>query len=177
MGTTTAQRRIFYGRNKALRRIQSEARANGVELTESMLQALIAEALAVPLRDVKTMTDRLRARDASLDAPVASMEEEGANLSWIELLEEPGPPADVLVEVKNDGLYLKDRIREAVSTLPSREQIIIQERKLSDEPRSLESLGHELGISKERVRQLEAQALERLRVLLIQDRGVRELLS
>ena len=109
----------------------------------------------MPLRDVEMMEARLAGADFSLNAQQAG--EEGRE--WVETLEDDAPQAAEIVTRAADLDRARDWLAEALAALNARERMIIVERKLRDEPRTLESLGQELGLSKERIRQLEAQAL------------------
>jgi RNA polymerase sigma-32 factor len=120
---------------------------------------MIAEEVGVPLRDVEMMDARLAGADFSLNALQAG--EEGRE--WLETLEDEAPQAAETVTRSADIDRARGWLAEALGTLNARERMIIVERKLRDEPRTLESLGQELGLSKERIRQLEAQALTKLR--------------
>jgi RNA polymerase sigma-32 factor len=113
----------------------------------------------VPLRDVEMMDARPRRADFSLNAQQAG--EEGRE--WVETLEDDAPQAAETVTRRADITASAGWLAEAMGSLNARERMIIVERKLRDDPRTLESLGQELGLSKERIRQLEAQALAKLR--------------
>jgi RNA polymerase sigma-32 factor len=117
---------------------------------------MIAHEVGVPLRDVEMMEGRLSGSDFSLNATQSS-EDEGRE--WIDTLEDDGSRGDELVEKDHDLQALRDWLTDAMSNLNDRERFIVRERKLRDGARTLESLGEELNLSKERVRQLEdAQA-------------------
>jgi RNA polymerase sigma-32 factor len=123
----------------------------------------VATALRVPERDVEAMASRLSASDRSLNAPLT---DEGDG-EWQDLLasDEAGPEADVMEA--HDNIARAELVRDAMCELSDRERLIIRERKLEDDAVTLESLGERLGISKERVRQIEGNALEKLRRALI----------
>ncbi len=114
----------------------------------------------MPLHDVEMMEGRLAGSDYSLNA-TQSVDDEGRE--WIDALEDDAEGADVIVERDHDLDTLRDWLLAALSNLNPREQFIVRERKLRDQPRTLESLGNELGLSKERVRQLEAAAFQKMR--------------
>ena len=78
-------------------------------------------------------------------------------------IEDDGPRAEDKVAVSHDSAQLRQWLLTAMSALSDRERFIVRERKLREEPRTLESLGEELGLSKERVRQLEAAAFGKMR--------------
>ena len=128
-------------------------------LDAQRLREMIAEEVGVPLRDVELMEARLAGADFSLNAQQAG--EEGRE--WVETLEDEAPQAAETVTRNADLARARGWLADALGSLNPRERMIIVERKLRDDPRTLESLGQELGLSKERIRQLEAQALAKLR--------------
>ncbi|MEM9580604.1 MAG: sigma factor-like helix-turn-helix DNA-binding protein, partial [Pseudomonadota bacterium] len=113
-----------------------------------------------PLHDVEMMHGRLSGSDFSLNA-TQSTDDEGRE--WIDALEDDGAQAEEIVETRHDTAQLREWLLSAMSALNERERFIVRERKLLDRPRTLESLGDELGLSKERVRQLEAAAFQKMR--------------
>jgi len=159
-GSTSSQKSLFFNMRRVQARLEREATAAGVELESHVLHAQIAAELGVPVHDVEMMDGRLSGSDFSLDA-TQSVEDEGR--SWIDALEDDGPQAEEVVTNSHDNATLRHWLLNAFSTLNEREQYIVRERKLRDEPRTLESLGGELGLSKERVRQLEAAAFGKMR--------------
>ena len=136
-----------------------KARPSGV-LRQLLRRELIAIEVGVPLQDVEMMEGRLSGSDFSLNA-TQSVDDEGRE--WIDALEDDGPQAAETVENAHDNDTLRQWLLTALTSLNDREQFIVRERKLRDEPRTLESLGSELGLSKERVRQLEAAAFTKMR--------------
>ena len=126
--------------------------------------------IGVPLRDVEMMDARMAGSDFSLNA-VQSSDDEGRE--WIETLEDDAELTEDLVAGKKDRRTVQIWLNDAMAGLSDRERKILFDRKLADEPRTLESLGHELGLSKERVRQLENAALKKMRTHL-QDNVGRE---
>ena len=120
------------------------------------------------MNDVEMMDGRLSGSDFSLNATQAS-DEEGRE--WIETLEDENARADLTVEEEHDQKKLADWLDVAMDALNDREQFIVRERKLIENPRTLESLGAELGLSKERVRQLEAAAFGKMRKYLEKNAG------
>ena len=111
------------------------------------------------MTDVEMMDGRLSGSDFSLHATQSS-DDEGRE--WIEALEDDGTQAAEQVENSHDTDTLRQWLLSALSALNERERFIVRERKLREEPRTLESLGDELGLSKERVRQLESAAFGKL---------------
>ncbi|MCZ4261762.1 MAG: RNA polymerase factor sigma-32 [Limimaricola soesokkakensis] len=170
-GSTSSQKSLFFNMRRVQARIEREAAAEGRELDGATLRKMIAKEVGVPLADVEMMEGRLSGSDFSLNA-TQSTEDEGRE--WIEALEDEGIQAAELVQNNHDTDMLRQWLLSALSALNAREQFIVRERKLRDEPRTLESLGDELGLSKERVRQLEAAAFGKMRRSLeTQSREVR----
>jgi RNA polymerase sigma-32 factor len=141
-------------------RLEREAASRGETLDRYQLREMIAIEVGVPLHDVEMMEGRLAGSDFSLNA-TQSTEDEGRE--WIDALEDDSPQAADTVEHQHDIDALRGWLVQAMTKLNEREQFIIRERKLRDAPRTLESLGNELGLSKERVRQLEAGAFAKMR--------------
>lgn len=156
-GSTSSQKSLFFNMRRVQARIEREA---GVPLETHVLHEKIAAELGVPVHDVQMMDGRLSGSDFSLDATQSS-EDEGR--SWVDALEDDSPQADEIVTNSHDNATLRQWLTSAFSTLSERERFIVRERKLREDPRTLESLGGELGLSKERVRQLEAAAFTKMR--------------
>ena len=159
-GSTSSQKSLFFNMRRVQARLEREAAAEGRELDRQEMRELIAIEVCVPLHDVEMMEGRLSGSDFSLNATQSS-EDEGRE--WIDALEDNGPQAAETVENSHDNDTLRQWLMTALSALNDREQFIVRERKLRDDPRTLESLGTELGLSKERVRQLEAAAFGKMR--------------
>lgn len=174
-GSTSSQKSLFFNLRRVQARLEREAAQRGEVLERHRMRQMIAIEVGVPLRDVEMMEGRLRGGDFSLNV-TQSVDDEGRE--WIDTLEDDSAQASELVEARLDTAQLREWLAAALGTLPARQQFIIRERKLRDLPRTLESLGGELGLSKERVRQLEATALEKLRKRLeARSREVQDLLA
>jgi RNA polymerase sigma-32 factor len=162
-GSTSSQKSLFFNLRRVQARLEREAAASGETLQGHALREMIATEVGVPLKDVEMMMGRLSGSDFSLNATQSS-EEEGRE--WIDALEDDGPQASETVENNHDNDTLRHWLMTALNDLNERERFIVRERKLREEPRTLESLGTELGLSKERVRQLEAAAFGKMRKTL-----------
>ena len=167
-GSTSSQKSLFFNMRRVQAQLEREAQQTGENLDKHQLNQLIATEVGVPLNDVEMMDGRLSGSDFSLNATQAS-DEEGRE--WIETLEDENARADLTVEEEHDQKRLADWIGVAMDALNEREQFIVRERKLIESPRTLESLGAELGLSKERVRQLEAAAFGKMRKYLEKNAG------
>ncbi|MDJ0858536.1 MAG: RNA polymerase factor sigma-32 [Dinoroseobacter sp.] len=163
-GSTSSQKSLFFNMRRVQARLEREAAAVGENLDKHQLRQMIATEVGVPLHDVEMMEGRLAGSDYSLNATQSS-EDEGRE--WIDTLEDASPQAAETVEEDHDLETLRGWLVTAMDALNDRERFIVRERKLRDDPRTLESLGQELGLSKERVRQLEAAAFGKMRKSLI----------
>ena len=155
MGTTAAQKKLFFN----LRRMKGQIKAleEGDLRPDQVKQ--IATKLGVPEEDVVNMNRRLGG-DASLNAPVrADMEGGGEWQDW--LVDETPDQEERLVEseeLDNRRAYLA----KALSTLNDREKRIFEARRLAEDPATLEDLSEEFGVSRERIRQIEVRAFEKV---------------
>ena len=131
------------------------------------IYAEIAGALGVHTRDVELMDSRLSAPDTSLNAPLHDQENDTAKRQ--DFLVDGTALPDELVGEHVDQERRLTWLRSALTVLNERELRIVSERRLRDEGATLESLGESLGISKERVRQIENRALEKLRTVLLRE--------
>jgi RNA polymerase sigma-32 factor len=159
-GSTSSQKSLFFNLRRVQARLEREAMKRGETLDRHDMRQMIATEVGVPLRDVEMMEGRLSGSDFSLNATQSS-EDEGRE--WIDALEDDGEQAADAVQNSHDTDTLRQWLLTALTALSDREQFIVRERKLRDAPRTLESLGTELGLSKERVRQLEAAAFGKMR--------------
>jgi len=174
-GSTSSQKSLFFNMRRVQARLEREAAAEGRNLDRHQLHQLISTEIGVPLADVEMMEGRLSGSDFSLNA-TQSVEDEGRE--WIDALVDDSDQAAELVEHRHDTAQLREWLLMALNSLNDRERFIVRERKLREEPRTLESLGDELGLSKERVRQLEAAAFAKMRKSLeAQSREVQHFLA
>jgi RNA polymerase sigma-32 factor len=156
IGTTQAQRRLFFNLNKEKARLS----AMGIEPTH----AAIASSLKVDEEDVIEMDRRLARGDASLDAPVG--DSEGRQTTRMELLPTMTQGPDSIAEGAELSELVRERLEEFRATLSGKDLEIFDRRLVSDEPLTLQELGDQFGVSRERVRQLEARLTGKLREFL-----------
>ncbi|MGH7073350.1 MAG: RNA polymerase sigma factor RpoH [Stellaceae bacterium] len=168
LGTTAAQKKLFFN----LRRIKGRIAAieEGDLSPENVTR--IARELHVPEADVISMNRRLAGADNSLNAPVRA---EGAG-EWQDwLVDEDENQEELLGEMEELGLR-RDLLTAAMSHLSARERDILTERRLRDEPVTLEDLARKYGVSRERVRQIEVRAFEKLQAFMTAGAKERKLL-
>ncbi|MEP1145108.1 MAG: RNA polymerase factor sigma-32 [Henriciella sp.] len=157
-GTTAAQKSLFFN----LRRLRAKIDDTGDAVMTAANKKWVSEHLGVPERDVESMASRLSGSDRSLNAPLAV----DGDAQWQDLLPDESATPDQIVMEERDNAKRKEWIAEALQVLSERETLIISERRLTDDSVTLEVLGKRLGISKERVRQIEHQALNKLKKTL-----------
>ncbi|MBL8835107.1 MAG: RNA polymerase factor sigma-32 [Alphaproteobacteria bacterium] len=169
-GTTAAQKSLFFN----LRRLRSriDEAANGPLSRAS--QEKIAKTLQVRVADVAEMESRLSGPDQSLNATLA----EDGDDEWQDLLPDSRPTPEEVAMVGHDTHVRLKWLSDALGELSSREQVVIRQRRLEGDGDgvTLEELGKELGVSKERVRQIEQRALSKLRDALIRRAGTQSAL-
>lgn len=159
-GSTSPQKALFFNMRRVQAGLERDAQQRGERLDSHQLRHMIASEVGVSVADVELMEGRLSGSDFSLNAPQAS-DEEGRE--WIDTLEDPDTNTEAQVTHARDRAVLRDWLAEAMEGLSEREAFILRERRLTDKPRTLESLGQELSLSKERVRQVEAIAFGKMR--------------
>ena len=168
-GSTSSQKSLFFNMRRVQAQIEREAMQDGGSLDRSQLHELIATEIGVPIGDVEMMDGRLSGTDYSLNATQAT-DEDGRE--WIDIIEDENSIDAESVEEAHDQENLRNWLLGAMDGLSDREKFIVRERQVIDDPRTLESLGQELGLSKERVRQIEAAAFSKMRRFL--DKNARE---
>lgn len=158
-GTTAAQKSLFFN----LRRLRAKIDDGlGASMTDEG-RATIAETLSVSVGDVASMEMRMMAGDQSLNATISPTGED----AWQDFLADERPNPEDVVSERLDSRARTAWLRESLQELNDRERTIIRERRLREDGRTLEELGRRLGISKERVRQIEHRALQKLKVALM----------
>jgi RNA polymerase sigma-32 factor len=154
MGTTAAQKKLFFN----LRRLKAQMSALDEGDLKSEQVEKIAKALQVPETDVISMNRRLASPDHSLNAPVRA-DSEG---EWQDWLVDEGETQESELADREDLTNRRMLLGEALKSLNERERHILIERRLKDEPTTLEELSQQYNISRERVRQIEVRAFEKL---------------
>lgn len=162
-GTSSAQKTLFFN----LRRLRARLAQGSEELIGEEAHRTIAMAIGVPQADVELMDARLSAPDASLNAPMIDADSGGSS-ERIEFLVDHSPLPDENVTETIDSERRSQWLGHALDVLNERELRILQARRLQEDQVTLELLGDDLGISKERVRQIENRALEKLRRVLME---------
>ncbi|WP_345165380.1 RNA polymerase sigma factor RpoH [Sphingomonas daechungensis] len=170
MGTTAAQKKLFFN----LRRMKNQIEAFEEGDLKPADVAKIAKDLGVTEEEVVSMNRRMgMGGDTSLNAPLASTEGEG---QWQDFLVDEGPLQDERIAEDQESRVRHDLLMDALETLNEREKFILTERRLTDEPKTLEELSQVYGVSRERIRQIEVRAFEKLQSALIRLAGEKRLL-
>lgn len=159
-GSTTAQKQLFFNLRRLRAQLASVGSTDHMQIEE---RQSIADTLGVTIDDVEDMEYRISSSDLSLSAPKSLESDE----EWIDSLADHRINPEKSTINVHDNIVREQWIEEAMAHLSSRERIIIMARRLTDYPMTLEVLGSLLNISKERVRQLEARAIRKLRHVLM----------
>ena len=155
MGTTAAQKKLFFNLRKA--KSQIEALQEG-DLRPDQV-SLIATKLGVLDAEVISMNRRLAGGDASLNSPMRA-DSESEWQDW--LVDDQTPSQETVVADAQESRQRMGLLQEAMVELTDRERHILTERRLKDEPTTLEELAGQYGVSRERVRQIEVRAFEKI---------------
>jgi RNA polymerase sigma-32 factor len=162
IGTTQTQRKLFFN----LSREQARLAAMGIEPTAEK----VAVRLGVEEKEIEEMDKRMRATDLSLDAPVSDPSE-GGGTSRVELTPSPDERADDALAVHQFNSDLSVHLASFGATLEGREKYIFEKRLMTESPMTLQDIGNEFGLSRERVRQIERRLLNKLRAHLLENMG------
>jgi len=158
LGTTAAQKKLFFNLRKAKSHIGAIEEG---DLTPAHT-AKLADQLGVTEREVTEMNRRLTGPDSSLNAPLRSESEN----EWQDWLADDVPDQEARLAEREERGDRHDALTHALDALNERERDIIQERRLKDEPATLEELSQKYGVSRERVRQIEVRAFEKLQAAM-----------
>lgn len=159
MGTTAAQKKLFF----SLRKQKNRLRIMDFGDLNSDQAAELAAVMQVSEKEVVNMNRRLTALDVSLNAPLTQSEDE--SLEFQDLLVDEAPSPEAQTAESEEGELRRKFLKQALAELPERERNILVERRLTDDPVTLKELGKVYGISRERVRQLEVRAFEKVKSL------------
>ncbi|HIM19154.1 MAG TPA: RNA polymerase sigma factor RpoH [Rhodospirillales bacterium] len=160
MGTMSAQKKLFFSLRKAKRKLNIiDAQTIDPEKT-----AKLAEQFSISEADITHLDRRITARDLSLNAPISNSEED--SMEFIDILEDDTPSPEVLVARTQETEFRQKYLKDAMLQLSERERHIFTERRLKEDPITLEKLGEHYGISRERVRQLENRAYTKVQTII-----------
>ena len=162
-GTTASQKSLFFN----LRRLRARIAGPGATALTLEARAEIARLLGVREREVEAMDARLSGSDKSLNDPLGEFDDG----EWQDFLVDDSPTPEDTILAERDAEIRQRWLMTALSELTEREQTIIGERRLRDKGLTLAALGSRLGISKERVRQIEHEALGKLREAIVRQVG------
>ena len=152
MGTMAAQKKLFFSLRKAKRSLNI-IDSQGLDEEQA---SVLADKYGMSSSEIALMDQRITKRDLSLNTAVSNSEDEG--LEFIDLLEDETKSPEMLVSEAQENDIRNKYLLEAIEELTERERHIFKERRLSENPLTLEKLGEYYGISRERVRQLENRA-------------------
>ena len=158
LGTTQAQRRLFFALARTRRELEKLGAAEGNVVNAEE----IARKLNVKASEVREMEQRMGGRDLSLDAPMS----EDGDATHLDFVESEGASAVDEVADKQEADLTRERIRKALTRLDPRERFIIEHRVMGDSEMTLSELGEHFGFSRERARQLEIRAKDKLKAEL-----------
>jgi len=158
LGTTQAQRKLFFSLARTKRELDKMSVEHGLD-SDGADSSKIAKKLKVKPGEVEEMTQRMEGRDLSLDAPMG----DDGGYSHVDFVAGHGPSQDYELSSAQEQSMVSGRIGEALGRLDQRERYIIEQRVMSDRPMTLKELGEHFGFSRERARQLEIRAKEKLK--------------
>jgi RNA polymerase sigma-32 factor len=168
MGTTTAQKKLFFNLKKLKNRIAPEQEG---DLRDEHVQE-ISRRLDVNPKEVVNMNRRLMGHEKSLNDPIKA----GEKNEWQDWLVDDSLDQELIVSQKQEYDEKKDLLYDSIKILNDREKKIIEERRLSENPKTLEELSKKYKISRERVRQIETKAFEKLQKSMINSTKSKNLL-
>jgi len=154
IGTTTAQRKLFFRLRREVQKL-----ANGTTGLTPEIAAAVAQNLEVTPRDVIEMDCRL-AGDLSMNTPVSN---DGGTIEWGDTLVDQAQDSEAIVAEYDESTRQESALNAALHLLTERERRVFEARRLTEDPPTLEQLGHELSISSERVRQIETRAFAKVK--------------
>jgi RNA polymerase sigma-32 factor len=161
LGTTQAQRKLFFSLARTRRELDRTSAEHGAE-SDGRDAAKVASKLRVKASEVEEMAQRMEGRDLSLDAPMG----DDGGATHVEFVASPEPSAHEELSGAQEQVMVSGRVGAALARLDRRERFIIERRVMAERPMTLKELGDHFGFSRERARQLEIRAKEKLKVEL-----------
>jgi len=152
VGTTQTQRKLFYNLGKERQRLQNQ----GFDVNTTSL----SKSLNVSEQDITEMDQRLGSSDMSLDAPFS----EDTTMTRMDMLPALSTPLDDLLAEEEMVVMLKNQIQQMIPQLNDKERDVLEQRLMNDDPVTLREIGEKYNITRERVRQIEARLIEKIRV-------------
>ena len=152
IGTTQAQKKLFYKIGKVRKALEANRE-------KEKKYELLAHDLAVAKEDIIEMEQRMSSRDLSLDAPFDDNQE----LTHFDLLKETSPNQEEVFGEEEEKKIIETEIQNAINRLTDKEEYVIRNRIMADSPLTLQEIGNHLKLSRERVRQIESEALKKLK--------------
>jgi RNA polymerase sigma-32 factor len=159
LGTTQAQRKLFFNLQREKERLEAEG--------FSPAPKLIAQHLGVKEEEVVEMEQRMSSRDLSLDTPIDADEETGTSL--IDFIADKQANAEETVAIAEYRELMREKMAAFARTLKGKEEVIFRTRLLAEEPVTLQEIGDQYGISRERIRQLESRLKKKLKDFLLRE--------
>ena len=169
MGTTTAQKKLFFNLKKIKNQIAPEQKG---DLKDDQVKE-ISKRLDVDSKEVINMNRRMMGQEKSLNTPV----KDGETEEWQDWLVDESLDQELLISQKQEYEDRKDLLYKAMSILNDREKEILKARRLNENPKTLEELSSKYKISRERIRQIETKAFEKLQKSMINANKSANLLS
>jgi len=158
LGTTQTQRRLFFSLEKARREID---KINGIDSSETRKDdaGSLSSRLNANVREIEEMDVRMKSRDVSLDVKIS----DDSNETYLDMT--PDSSANFQDEVirNEDNEIIRKRILESLDRLNKKERYIIENRVMADEPKTLDEIGKMFGVTRERIRQIESKAMEKIK--------------
>ncbi len=169
MGTTTAQKKLFFNLKKIKRQIAPNQEG---DLKESQVKE-ISKRLNVDSKEVVNMNRRMMGQEKSLNDPIKSDESD----EWQDWLTDDSLDQELILSQKQEYDDKKQLLQESIKILDERERKIIEERKLSENPKTLDELSKKYKISRERIRQIETKAFEKLQKAMLNSSKSKNLIT
>jgi len=168
MGTTTAQKKLFFNLKKLKSQIAPEQEG---DLKDNQVNE-ISKTLDVSSEEVVNMNRRMMGHEKSLNAPIKS----GESSEWQDWLVDDSLDQELAMSQKQEFDDKKELLNDAIKILDDRERVILEARRLAEKPKTLEELSKKYKISRERIRQIETKAFERLQKAMLNSSKSKNLL-